>query len=709
MIPFEGRSVFWWQVPSVLKGDPEACADLLKENGFDAVWIKTGYYKWAYSPPGDYAYFGENLKREMVDALHAKGIAVVGWALLHGESHRWNEADIASAQVNKFYLDGYIWDVETDFENNDTRVRDAQDICVRFRERSDVPMGFCSWAQFKSPSGGRWHADDYAFKFMEYCDYGLPMVYWPDGTDPAERLRYATDDWARFTDKPILPIGRAYNGDGGDATPDDMHTFVSTLMADGLKGMSWWVLDQAANPRYQDGAILDALKEMNDLFGATLPNPDPEPPPIEPPVEPPVEEPDGIVTGKLLYGMNLRTSPVVSDDNKIGYLYQYLEVIGVLVPEGNNTWMEMDGGTLGNLYVAVEHEGVTYTEIVPEDDPEPDPEPPSDRPSILYSGRQEAWKKVPVYNWPNVRSNVQSTNYHGAIFVGDKVQGDFFHATFIDNEPSDGWIPIDEAEMFYFRVPEKTLNYSIPKRTKPAEIVRSIIAPGERYWYLPISKVPLQDGAPPPGNREVWPDTMPLFGDNAKHPGWVQLPKQWQYFYLEILMLDNPGKTIEYYVAAYASAVADNRAMTDLHKKDEHTDHVLGMNLEKDDPYWWKWSITFRGNMIRATQNGGTLIYEGLDIRQPPPDAAETHADRSLCHYFTQVYPKPVLLNGFTKNVHAPQIKEYVGGKREKIGTSILFFKAFDEDGLPVAIKKHEWVPMEPGVAKPVVNLSRDQ
>ncbi len=81
---------------------------------------------------------------------------------------------------------------------------------------------------------------------------------------------------------------------------------------------------------------------------------------IPAPAPAPVPAPNLEITGKLLEGMNLRTSPVVSDSNHIGYLFKHTLVSGGRVNDGLNIWLEIDGGSFGNLYVAEYYNGVRY-------------------------------------------------------------------------------------------------------------------------------------------------------------------------------------------------------------------------------------------------------------------------------------------------------------------------------------------------------------
>ena len=161
----------------------------------------------------------------------------------------------------------------------------------------DIPTAFCSWARFRSPSGGTWHPEDMARAFMEHCDYGMPMTYW-GGTAAVNALSLlgsSLDQWRKFTDKPIIPVGRAYVGDGGDAMPEAMLAFEAGVREHGCPGISWWVLDQAASMKYHNGGIWAVLAGM-DGFGGEQPPPEPDPEP-----EPPQEEPEATNVCITLY------------------------------------------------------------------------------------------------------------------------------------------------------------------------------------------------------------------------------------------------------------------------------------------------------------------------------------------------------------------------------------------------------------------------
>jgi hypothetical protein len=74
------------------------------------------------------------------------------------------------------------------------------------------------------------------------------MVYWQN-RDPATDVAGAIDYLAQFN-KPILPIGQAYNGgpEGGpdrDPPKEQLVAFMNTAMAKGALGVSFWVWNHA--------------------------------------------------------------------------------------------------------------------------------------------------------------------------------------------------------------------------------------------------------------------------------------------------------------------------------------------------------------------------------------------------------------------------------------------------------------------------------
>jgi hypothetical protein len=134
--------------------------------------------------------------------------------------------------------------------------------CIEFRKISEKPIYLCWWARFKSPNKKiQWHPDSsktevtpemYIAAWDSYVAGYIPMVYWffnpdtdPEGVNAAVTyLEQCVKQYRELTDKPIIPTGRAYNGDGSDGNdivyPAAMRAFAKRAMDLGCVGLSWW-------------------------------------------------------------------------------------------------------------------------------------------------------------------------------------------------------------------------------------------------------------------------------------------------------------------------------------------------------------------------------------------------------------------------------------------------------------------------------------
>jgi len=283
--PFFTKAIFSWNVPAVDGGNPAKFADRLKAAGFEAVYLKAADGGFAFTPNRiTYLGWGENIRADMVSALKGRGIKVIGWQFNYGDNIL-KEADIAASQTLRFNLDGWIFDIESKFEANTNAVSNAYALCNEYRKRCpSIPLGFCSWAQWRSSTGVLWHNEDMAKAFMEKCDVGMPMMYW-GGSSPSTALWLLNESlrlWRNITNKPIIPVGRAYTGDGGYLNAGTMTAFANEVRNKGLRGLSWWLLDQVVKDVSAWGA-LTAIPKF-----APVPEPQPEPQPEQP--EQPLEQ-----------------------------------------------------------------------------------------------------------------------------------------------------------------------------------------------------------------------------------------------------------------------------------------------------------------------------------------------------------------------------------------------------------------------------------
>lgn len=248
MNPFFSKSIFLWKTPCVAGGDAVMIADLLQRAGFEAVIVKMADGPYAYQP--GYAGWSENLPPELAAALRSRGIAVLGYGFLYGATPR-GEAAIAVTQTHKYRLDGYVFDVEGPFDSRSNAEANAYTVMANYLDGCpNTPTAFCSWALWRSPkTGAAWHPEAVCRAFMASCTVGMPMIYW-GGETPGDMSWWMTNSlaqWKKLTDKPLVPAGRAYIGDGGKPRPDAMLAFEAGVRAGGVAGVSWWSMQHALN------------------------------------------------------------------------------------------------------------------------------------------------------------------------------------------------------------------------------------------------------------------------------------------------------------------------------------------------------------------------------------------------------------------------------------------------------------------------------
>ncbi len=269
-----GKSIFSWNVPAVGWGDPENFIKILKDLGIGRVCFKVanGSIKHYISKNSHWPNWGENLKEELVEALRAEGIKIDFWHFLYGYDPQ-GELAVAIEQSQRFKPDGYIWDAESSFDSRSKAVENAEVITKGYRQAMpDTPQALCWWALPLSPySGAQWHPLKVAKSFLKVVDVAMPMMYWQGGSasGAVSYFNKSIKIWRSFTDVPIIPIGRTYDGDGGYANSHSIEAFanvvdVSSSQYD-LTGISWYSLDELVKmPTW-----MDAIRETPS-FGSYL-------------------------------------------------------------------------------------------------------------------------------------------------------------------------------------------------------------------------------------------------------------------------------------------------------------------------------------------------------------------------------------------------------------------------------------------------------
>jgi hypothetical protein len=239
------KGIFHWQIQAVAGGDPEKLGDLLNLGKIDRIELKVanGTYKW---PIG----------AAWISRLRVRWPGkIFGWTFCYGYSPGVEARNLAE-QVRDLGLDGGVFDVEGTFECQANAAANAKLECGMYRSITDKPLGFCSWALWTGSTGAAWHSLAVGKAFMAGCDFGMPMMYWGSKVDSdpmvsANYFRASMDQWrASITDKPLVPVGRAYIGDGGYPVAAQMTNFEAAVQRAGCPGISWWSLQHAIGLAY---------------------------------------------------------------------------------------------------------------------------------------------------------------------------------------------------------------------------------------------------------------------------------------------------------------------------------------------------------------------------------------------------------------------------------------------------------------------------
>lgn len=268
-----GKSIMSWNVPAVLNGDPEEFAQLLVDLNFEGVLLKAadGSGLQVVSRYSPWPTWGENVRQELVTALRARNLKVYFWHFLYGYNPQ-GELSVARKQIDRFNPDGYVWNVEGSFDNKPSAEANARLISGGLAtSHSNIPQGLCWWALPASSTGAEWHPKRVAKAFLETVTTGMPMMYW-QGIGALAATSYFERSlklWRDFTDVPLTPIGRSYNGDGGYADKDGITAFADRAYekqeTEKIVGTSWYSLDKAVQNQSWLTALQNSLKFGNKV------------------------------------------------------------------------------------------------------------------------------------------------------------------------------------------------------------------------------------------------------------------------------------------------------------------------------------------------------------------------------------------------------------------------------------------------------------
>jgi hypothetical protein len=254
-----GKSIYIWVISAIFGGDIAKIVAALVAAGFESVVLhSTNVWNWA-TP--------ERVK--LAAALKAAGIAVYGGAAVYG-AYPADEGATAANIVIANGLDGFAFDAELAFDAVAHPDTAASNLLREYRQRGyelqkqeAVPRrlvaGWCWWAFWHKIGYPNtiYHPKEILWSAMAPgygdADFGLPMTYWSkidgaDGNSPGNAVHYLGESWAQWrsiTNKPLMPVGRAYVGDNGFTTPSAVIAFEAEARKLGAVGASWWSMQHA--------------------------------------------------------------------------------------------------------------------------------------------------------------------------------------------------------------------------------------------------------------------------------------------------------------------------------------------------------------------------------------------------------------------------------------------------------------------------------
>ena len=160
----------------------------------------------------------------------------------------------------EYGLEGFCFDAETAFDAQPKADTNAAKLLQAYRAGAPgigwdriAPAGWCWWPMHRSKTGKKiYHPKGVLWAAMQEkygdADFGLPMAYWNWGDSDRAAVEYLNEtfrQWQEITDKPLVPIGRAYIGQQGTPNAAAVCAFEDRARALGSAAVSWWSLEHA--------------------------------------------------------------------------------------------------------------------------------------------------------------------------------------------------------------------------------------------------------------------------------------------------------------------------------------------------------------------------------------------------------------------------------------------------------------------------------
>lgn len=232
-VNLKGKGFFMWKVASCEGGNPDAIATEAHRAGLSHVLIKiaNGIYDYNYD-----ATTKKDLVTPVANALHEKGIQVLGWHYVFGDLPH-DEARAAIRQINKIPLDGYVIDAEAEYKGKYSAAS-----TFMYDLRAALPNYPIALSSYRYP---KYHSDLPFSDFLKKSDLNMPQVYWEQAHNPGEQLARSLSEFQTIVVpfRPLFPTGAAYASGGWVPTPSEITEFLNKAVSLGMEGANFWSWD----------------------------------------------------------------------------------------------------------------------------------------------------------------------------------------------------------------------------------------------------------------------------------------------------------------------------------------------------------------------------------------------------------------------------------------------------------------------------------
>ena len=239
-----GKGMWLYQLSMSEGGNATKVVNKAKALGLTHLYTRLGSSKKGF--------YAQDELDKLLPVAHAAGIKVIGWDFVYltdpiADAVR-SKAEIDYVTPDGHRIDAFSADIESVQEGVNLTAEGAARYGAKLREL--VGPSYPLIATVPRPSPKK------SFPFAEVTaafDAIAPMVYWQN-RDPATDVAGAIDYLAQFN-KPIMPIGQAYNGgpEGGpdrDPPKEQLVAFMNTAHAKGAVAVSFWVWNHATPEQF---------------------------------------------------------------------------------------------------------------------------------------------------------------------------------------------------------------------------------------------------------------------------------------------------------------------------------------------------------------------------------------------------------------------------------------------------------------------------